>query len=94
MGGSMAMGVPKMVYRENPTKMDDLGVPPYQETSICSLLRYSCFFLVSIMRYLSNHPVWVLGVFFQLPGPENDVMQISCPHGDGLSISPSYPYLL
>ena len=28
------MGTPKwMVYMENPTKMDDLGVPPFKETS-------------------------------------------------------------
>ena len=29
------MGTPKwMVYMENPIKMDDLGVPPFKETSI------------------------------------------------------------
>ena len=35
MGVSINGGTPKwMVYRENPTEMDDLGVPPFQETSI------------------------------------------------------------
>ena len=35
MGVSINGGTPKwMIIRENPIKMDDLGVPPFQETSI------------------------------------------------------------
>ena len=35
MGVSINGGSPIwMVYRENPIKMDDLGVPPFQETTI------------------------------------------------------------
>ena len=34
-GVSKNRGTPKwMVYKENPIKMDDLGVPPFSETSI------------------------------------------------------------
>ena len=33
LGVSIVMGIP-LCRRENPTKMDDLGVPPFQETSI------------------------------------------------------------
>ena len=42
-GVSMAMGVPQkwMVFvRENPTKMDDFGVPPLSETTICKLCMF------------------------------------------------------
>ena len=35
MGVSLNGGTPKwMVYKENPIKMDDLGVPPFKETPI------------------------------------------------------------
>ena len=35
LGASINGGTPKlMFYRENPIKMDDLGVPPFMETSI------------------------------------------------------------
>ena len=38
MGVSKKCGTPKwMVYMENPLKMDDLGVPPFKETSIYRL---------------------------------------------------------
>ena len=46
---NMGPGYPKwMVYRGNPTKLDDSGVPPVQETSIWGLdglewSRLSCF---------------------------------------------------
>ena len=33
LGVSIVMGIP-LCRRENPTKMDDLGVPPFQETSM------------------------------------------------------------
>ena len=37
--GVPEMGIPWMVFLwENQIKMDDLGVPPFQETSICFLL--------------------------------------------------------
>ena len=36
-------GTPKwMVYKENPIKMDDLGVPPFQETTILIYLMIFC----------------------------------------------------
>ena len=37
-GGSIVMGgtpIAGWFIRENPVKMDDVGVPPCQETSIC-----------------------------------------------------------
>jgi len=38
MGVSKNRGTPKsMVYNGNPIKMDDLGVPPFQETPIFTL---------------------------------------------------------
>ena len=44
MGVSKNRGTPKwMVLMENPTKMDDLGVPPFKETPIWSLWRFFCW---------------------------------------------------
>ena len=38
MGVSKNRGTPKwMVYKENPIKMDDLGVPPFLETPISNV---------------------------------------------------------
>ena len=41
MGGSKNRATPKwVVYMENPIKMDDLGVPPFKETSVSSTSNY------------------------------------------------------
>ena len=45
---------------ENPTKMDDLGVPPFMETSICL-----CCGLVSLSHSLSLARSLSLSLFLQ-----------------------------
>ena len=64
MGVSKNKGTPKwMVYKENPIKMDDLGVPLFSETSI--YIYISSFLLWwGFTRYLQNfkgrnsYPAW------------------------------------
>ena len=55
MGGSINGGTPNGWFiRENPIKMDDLGVPPFQETTICCQSIMS--FLVKIEGSVTGIP--------------------------------------
>ena len=45
LGVSKNKGTPKwMVYKENPIKMDDLGVPLFEETPICLEALFMAYF--------------------------------------------------
>ena len=67
MGVSIAMGDPlyswKVYFRENPTKMDDRGVPPFQETPITILLNRWQKDIISSLACLPN-PVAPLATCF------------------------------
>ena len=64
MGLSINGGTPKFI-RENPIKMDDLGVPLFQEITISGHFQKGFFFLVDIshvrFRVAVSHGPWMAG---------------------------------
>ena len=58
-----------MVHGENPIKMDDLGVPPFQEMPICIMVIYHDSDDAELLLWINNLPWiqgWQMSEFLQL----------------------------
>ena len=92
MGGFSIQGTPKWLFyiRENPFKMNDLGVPPFQETSICVCIYIYIHTVVKIRSlwistmckgntHIPDHPclaTWMICLDWS--GPRSQKQESSC----------------